>query len=270
MKTILTLLPAWLLSFSAFSQSGPYMFSGVGYMGNGQIGLLTKDAEAAIVLPALLASRSDGGWSVAAAARTGLTDLTEITGAAHLKLPWNDQVGVGIQHTGIDGYSEQRITFSYAKRLFEKLNLAMQFDLNRNEADEYDDLLATSWSISIHSPLAKELSMSAWIYNPLGNEGSLDLPSMARIGLLYEPSEKVGVAMEAEKDWRYDLRLKAGIHYQLHPRMAVRWGIGTKPPLVHAGITWNIFNQMGISGGWRYHSRLGSSLGASLSQYTLE
>ena len=93
---------------------------------------------------------------------------------------------------------------------------------------------------------------------------------MARIGLLYEPSEKVGVAMEAEKDWRYDLRLKAGIHYQLHPRMAVRWGIGTKPSLVHAGITWNIFNQMGISGGWRYHSRLGSSLGASLSQYTLE
>src|SRR6187402_3706045 len=121
MKTILTLLPAWFLSFSAHSQSGPYMFSGAGYIGNGQIGLLTKDAEAAIVLPALLASRSHGGWSVAAATRTGLSDLTEISGAAHLKLPWKDQVAIGIQHTGIEGYSEQRITLSYARRLFEKL-----------------------------------------------------------------------------------------------------------------------------------------------------
>ena len=270
MKTIFTLLATCLLSLSSVAQSGPYMFSGAGYLGNGQIGLLTKDAEAAIVLPAILAGKTHGGWSVAAATRTGLSDLTEISGAAHLKLPWNDQVAVGIQHTGIEGYSEQRITLSYARRLFEKLNLALQFDLNRYEAEEYNDLFAASWSISMHAPLMKELSMSAWLYNPLGNEGTLDLPSMARIGILYEPSQKVGVAIEAEKDWRHDLRLKAGIHYQLHPRMAVRWGIGTKPSLVHAGITWNIFNQMAINGGWRYHSSLGSSLSASLSQYHIE
>ena len=270
MKQLSTLAAFFLIASCAIAQSGPYMFSGAGYQGNGQIGLLTEDAEAGIVLPALLAVRTHGGWSVSAATRTGLKDLTEISGTAHLVLPWKDQVAFGIQHTGIEGYSEQRITFSYARRLFEKLNAALQFDLNRNEAEEFGNVYAASWSISIHAPLMKELSMSAWIYNPLGTESVLDLPSMARIGILYEPSNKLGVAVEAEKDWRHELRFKAGINYHLHEKLTVRWGIGTRPSLVHAGISWNIFNNMSLSGGWRYHSRLGSSLSASLSQYKVE
>ena len=270
MKHFYTLLTSFLLTTCCLAQSGPYMFSGAGYQGNGQIGLLTRDAEAGIVLPALLASRDHGGWSVAAATRTGLKDLTEISGTGHLLLPWKDQIAVGIQYTGIEGYSEQRITFSYARRLFEKLNAAVQFDLNRNEAEEFDNVYVASWSVSFHAPIMKELSMSAWIYNPLGTESVLDLPSMARIGVLYEPSKKIGIAVEAEKDWRHELRFKAGMLYQLHQRIAVRWGIGTKPSLVHAGITWNIFDSMALTGGWRYHSRLGSSLSASLSQYHIK
>lgn len=270
MKPFFFLITSVLISVNCLAQSGPYMFAGAGYQGNGQIGLLTEDAEAGIVLPALLASRNHGGWAVAASTRTGLKDLTEISGTAHLLLPWKDQVAIGIQHTGIEGYSEQRITFSYARRLFEKLNAAVQFDLNRNAAEEYENLYAGSWSVSVHAPLMKELSMSAWIYNPLGTETALDLPSMARFGVLYEPSEKISVAVEAEKDWRHELRFKTGINYHLHPKLAVRWGIGTRPSLVHAGITWNIFDNMALTGGWRYHSRLGSSLSASLSQYNIK
>jgi len=249
------------------AQSGPYLFSGTGYLSNGQIGLLLDDAEAGIVLPAMLAERENGGWAVGASQRTGLDDLTELAATAHFPLPWKDQIAIGVQHTGIEGYSEQRITLSYARRLFQKLNAAVQFDLNRNSADEFDDLYATSWSVSLHAPLMKELSMSAWIYNPLGDISHLDLPSMARIGVLYEPSEKAGVAIEVEKDWRHEARFKAGVNYRIHPRLALRWGVGTEPALVHAGISWNILKQMALSGGWRYHSRLGSSLSAGLSQY---
>jgi hypothetical protein len=256
-----------ILSQFAIAQSGPYLFSGTGYQGNGQIGLLLDDAEAGIVLPALLADRETGGWALGASKRTGLTDLTEIAATAHFRLPWKDQVALGVQHTGIEGFSEQRITLSYARRLFQKLNVAVQFDLNRNEADETGDVYATSWSVSFHAPLMKELSMSAWIYNPLGTTSSLDLPSMARIGVLYKPSDKVGVAMEIEKDWRNDARFKAGINYRIHPRLAVRWGVGTNPGIVNAGISWSLIQNMALSAGWRYHSRLGSSLSAGLSSY---
>lgn len=254
----------------SYGQSGPYMFSGTGFLGNGQIGILTEDAEAGIVLPALLAERKHGGWSVAASTRGGLKDLTELAGSAHLVLPWDDQIAIGLQYTGIDGYSEQRITFSYARRLFDKLSAAVQFDLNINEAREYDNIMVPSWSVSFYAPLMKELSLSAWLYNPLGTESALNLPSMARVGLLYSPSEKVGLAIEAEKDWRETLRLKIGMNYHLHDRMVVRWGIGTQPSLFHAGITWAIMNNMALSGGWRYHSRLGSTLSASLSQYQIK
>jgi hypothetical protein len=98
-------------------------------------------------------------------------------------------------------------------------------------------------------------------------ESDLDLPSMLRIGIMYSPSDKIGVAVEAEKDWRQDMRLKAGFNYRIHPRLALRWGVGTSPSVVHAGISWNILNNMAVSGGWRYHAKLGSSLAASVSQY---
>lgn len=252
--------------YVARSQSGPYLFSGAGFMGSGQIGLLADDAEAAIVLPALLANRNRSGWSAGVAMRTGLSDLFELAGSAHIRLPWKDQLGVGVQHTGIDGYSEQRVSFSYARKLFTSLHAGVQFDLHRNTAEEYETLYAASWSVSIYAPLTRELAMSAWLYNPMGDLTSIDLPSMARIGLMYSPSERVGVALEAEKDWRHELKLKAGIHYQLHQRLKIRFGVGTDPSRIHAGITWGLFQDMSITGGWRYHSRLGSSLAASVGQ----
>lgn len=266
-KLYFTLFIFTILQTSITGQSGPYLFSGTDYLSGGQIGLLAYNPEAGIVLPALLAERDKGGWSAGASIRTGLEDLSEIAATAHIPLPWNDQVALGVQHRGIEGYSEQRITLSYARRLFQKLNAAVQFDLNRNSAEEFDDLYTSSFSISFHAPLMTELSMSAWIYNPLGDVTVIDLPQMARIGILYQPSEKVGVAVEAEKDWRHDLRFKAGLHYQMHERIGLRLGVGTEPSLIHAGISWNLLEAMAISGGWRYHNRLGSSLSASVSQY---
>src|SRR5688500_13043532 len=133
------------------SQSGPYLFSGTGYISCGQIGLLLDDAEAGIVLPALLGERDKGGWAAGASLRTGINDLIELSATGHIPLPWKDQVALSVQHTGIEGYSEQRITFSYARRLFKKLSAAVQFDVNRNSVEEYDDLYVASWSISLHA-----------------------------------------------------------------------------------------------------------------------
>ncbi|HJW30676.1 MAG TPA: hypothetical protein VJ508_15690 [Saprospiraceae bacterium] len=269
-KYHLIILAFFTASYACLAQSGPYMFTGAGGLSNGEIAILMEDGEAAIAMPALLAQREHGGWTVGASKRTGLDDFTEAVAAVHLKLPWKDQLALGVQHNGIDGYSEQRITLGYARRLYEKLNVGVQFDVNRNWAKEYDAVYAVSWAVSIHAPLMKQLSLAAWIYNPTGTETKLDLPSIIRVDVLYSPSSKVGIAMETEKDWHHDLRFKAGINYRIHPRLAIRWGVGTSPSLVHAGISWNILNNMAISGGWRYHSKLGSSLGASLSQIEIK
>ena len=254
------------LSGHLWSQSGPSMFSGTGYLSNGEIGILLHDADAAIVLPALLPSFEKGGWSAGASIRSGIEGLSEISAAANVSLPWKNQIGLGVQHTGIEGYSEQRITFSYARRLFQKLNAAIQFDLNRNAAEEYDDIYVPSFAISFVAPLMDELSMSAWLYNPIGDITVLDLSTMARFGILYAPGEKVRIALEAEKHWKHDLTVKAGITYQLHRDINIRWGVGTSPSLIHAGISWAIVRRMAVNGGWRYHPVLGSSLSAGISQ----
>jgi hypothetical protein len=242
------------------------MFAGTGYLSNGQVGLLLKDAEAGIVLPALLADRPYAGWAAGTSIRPGINGLSEIAATAHFPLPWKDQIALGVQHTGIEGYSEQRISISYARKILNKLNAGLQFDVNRNSASEYADLYTPAFSVSLHAPLMKELSMSAFVYNPLGDVSALELSTTLRIGILYEPSDKVSVGLEAEKDWRHELRLKAGMHYKIHPRFSIRWGAGTEPTLFHAGITWSLLQRMGINGGWRYHPRLGNSLSAGISK----
>ena len=261
-----TTLTFFILATYCSGQSGPYLFSGTKYLSNGQIGLLMDNAEAAIVQPALLPQSQRGGWAAGAAIRDGLNDLTELAAAAHIKMPWNDHVGFGIQHTGIEGVSEQRITLSYARKLSRKINAAVQFDLNRNSAVEYQDLYAASWSLNLLAPLSRELTMSAFLYNPFGQVSRLDLPAIARIGMKYHPSEKASFAIEAEKDWQHELRLKGGILYHIHPQLSVSWGVSTEPAWVQAGLSWNILQKMAVSGGWRYHSRLGSVLSGSISQ----
>jgi len=227
---------------------------------------LADNAESVHVLPAMMATQTHGGWTAAIALRPGLADLKELAAAGHLALPWKDHVGLGIQHTGIEGYTEQRMALSYARKLSDTWYAGIQFDMHRNQALEYETLWAVAWSASLVAPLLESLSLSAFLYNPTQSGESLALPTLARIGLRYNPSAKVSAALEAEKDWRYPLRMKAGIVYAVHPRFVLRWGVGTSPALVHAGVSWSLGRQMALGSGWRYHNRLGSSLAASLSQ----
>lgn len=251
----------------SLAQGGPDLFSGTGYMANGQIGVLLEDAEAVIQMPAMLAGNAAGSWMAGAAVRSGLDDWTEAAGAIDLKLPWQDHLGLGIQHAGIEGYSEQRINLSYARKLWKVVYAGVQFDVHRNAAEEYETLYAAAWGVSFYAPLMKQLSLGAWIYNPTGQSTSLDVPTVIRIGTKYTPSPKISLALEAEKDLRYDVRFKAGLHYHLHDRLTVHWGMGTQPALIHAGMTWHILQRMAIRGGWRYHSHLGSSFAGAVSQY---
>jgi hypothetical protein len=266
MKIISPIAFFMLLSLSLAAQSGPYLFSGANYMANGQIGLLAADAEAVLALPAALAIREHGGWTAGVSTRSGLDDYAEASGAFHLRLPWKDQVGLAIQHAGIEGYTEQRISLCYARNLVASLQAGVHFDYNRNAADEYEALSTISWGVSIMASIMNNVTMSALLYNPLGVEDELDLPSLVRIGALYTPSEKIGIALEAEKDWREDVRFKAGFNYHIHPRLTLRWGMNTNPSTVHAGIGYALFSNMALHGGWKYHSTLGSSFGASIGQ----
>lgn len=267
MKTIPLLILFFVNISLAFTQGGPFLFSGTNFMANGQIGLLAEDAEAVIVLPALLATRDHGGWTAGVSTRSGLDDYTEVAGAFHIQLPWKDQIGLAVQHAGIEGYTEQRIVMSYARKLVATLQAGLQFDYNRNAAEEYDALATFSWGVSLRAAILNNLSMSAYVYNPLGTEDELDIPSVLRVGVLYAPGDLVGVAIEAEKDWREDMRFKAGFNYHIHPRLCLRWGVVTSPSTMHAGIGYNILNNMALNGGWKYHAKLGSAFAASISQY---
>ena len=266
MKTTLLTTMGSCLACAAFSQSGPYHFSGAAYLAGGQVGLLTTNAEAAIVLPALIPQTGNIGWSAAMAMRPGLQDLREVSMAGFVKASSADWFGIGLQYTGIEGYQEQRISASYARSLAPGWHAGVQVDMNRNAAVDHDTQWAGAWSASFVAPLAKPLTMSVWIYNPTHTGKSLDLPTLTRIGLRYTPVDQTAVGMEMEKDWQHPLRFKAGIAHAIHPSLTFRIGASTNPALAHAGITWMPAGKWAVTAAWRHHMRLGSSLGASVDQ----
>lgn len=266
MKTTLLISMGMCIAYTASTQSGPYLFSGASYLAHGQVGLLSGNAELAVVLPARLPVAGRGGWSAAMAMRPGWRDLREVSMAGFLAISAAEWIGVGLQYTGIEGYREQRILASYARTLAPGWHTGLQVDMNRNAAADHDTRWAGAWSASLIAPLAKPLTMSVWIYNPTHTGKTLHLPTLARVGLSYTPGDLTSAGMEIEKDWRYPLRFKIGIVHAMHPSLTFRLGASTNPPLVHAGVTYMPSGALAVSAGWRQHMRIGSSLSASVEQ----
>ena len=126
-----------------------------------------------------------------------------------LFLPWNDQIALGLQYTGIDGYSEQRITFSYARQLFDKLSAGLQFDFNINDATEYDNIMVATWFVVVLCPFNEGVIFFSMALQPTGRRKcTKSFHQWFGLVFLYSPSDKIGLAVEAEK------RLVGSIAYE--------------------------------------------------------
>ena len=82
--------------------------------------------------------------------------------------------------------------------------------------------------------------------------------TVMRLGTSYRFSDKVMVALEAEKDLEYDVRVKTGVEYQIVNDFFLRGGIATTPVEVTFGAGYK-FQFIQLSVGTAYHQTLGWS-----------
>lgn len=133
--------------------------------------------------------------------------------------------------------------------------------------DGYGSTSAVSVEAGVLAQLSDELWLGAHVYNPnrakLAEFNDERLPSIFRLGLRYDFSEKVLAALEVEKDVDFDPVMKAGVEYHVVEYLYLRAGIATNPQQSTFGFGL-VLKQFKLDVATGLHSQLGYSPQVSL------
>jgi|AntAceMinimDraft_16_1070373.scaffolds.fasta_scaffold08022_2 hypothetical protein len=156
---------------------------------------------------------------------------------AAVVLPTNSGVfGLTTSYFGYTQYNESKLGLAYSKSFGEKFSAGLQLDyLSTHIAENYGNKGAVTFELGIRAQLSKNLYLGAHVFNPvnikIAEYNDERLPTIMRLGLSYNFSEKIIACVETEKDINYDPVLKAGMEYHIIKEIYLRAGISTNPTL---------------------------------------
>ncbi len=254
-----------LLGITIIAQNGSPLPAGARGVGMGNTGVSNQDIHSIFSNVAGLAFLEGTQFAVFGEQRfvgTGISNLA--VGAAHSL--GSGTFGLTIQNYGITDYNEQKVGLSYARKLFDKLSMGVQFDFLNTRITDYGSAAIFTFEIGFVAPINKELTVGARIFSPMRVTISEeeDVPGLLGIGFSYHPSKKVTFNGEVEKGIDTDLSIRAGIEYHIHPVVSLRVGGAANPTLATFGLGFRISDQFNIDIATTYHQVLGLSPGIGI------
>lgn len=238
MKKYLFFCCFFFLTFNwAIAQNGAPSTLGARSIAMGKTGVSLKGIDALLNNIAGLSNISSLSGLIAAEQRFASEDLQSL--AAGVALPTNSGTfGLNIQHFGFDLYNEQRLGVFYARKLLPNLSIGAQFLLHNTQIEEYGNKLLPSFDLGLQLNVTDQITVGANIFNPIRQEIVADefLPTIMRLGVSYQSSDKVIFVLEASKDIEYPVQVNAGIEYMVIEQLFLRTGISTEPTLWSFGV----------------------------------
>lgn len=176
--------------------------------------------------------------------------------------------GLSITSFGYSAYSENKAGLSYGIKLAEKVAVGVQLNyLNHRLSADYGQSNTFTAALGVIASLTKELTVGAHVYNPsrtkLASYNNERVPTIMKLGLDYKFSDKVFLAVEAEKDINFSPILKVGVEYQAIEMLYLRGGISTNPTQSSFGFGLK-FTQFKIDLSSSFHQTLGLTPTVSL------
>lgn len=171
--------------------------------------------------------------------------------------------GLCITNFGYSQYSENKYSLSFAKAFGEKLSAGIAMDyLSTKIAEGYGNRGALAAEAGIIAKPLKGFTIGVHVFNPTRAKISAyddeRLPTIIRLGGDYMFSDKVRLAVEAQKDIKYKAEFKAGLEYLPVKELYLRIGVSTNPTLSTFGFGLNLKN-FKIDFAASYHQTLGIS-----------
>jgi hypothetical protein len=176
--------------------------------------------------------------------------LSELsTKAFAIASPVGKNAGIGVNFTqfGFELYNENKFGLAYAMKLTPKLSTGIQLDwFSTRFGNGYGQARTAVGEIGILSQPVENLYIGAHVFNPwLAKVSKYDtekVPTVFRIGLGYNFSDKALFSVETEKDIDKPAVFKCGVEYTPLKNAFIRLGVSSTPILLSFGAGYNFKN----------------------------
>lgn len=202
--------------------------------------------------------------------RFNLKELT--SGSAGLVIPFLEgghTLGIDLTTFGFSAYRENRIGLTYATSLLDKVSIGVKLNYASLAIANYGSQSSLYVDIGVNSQISPQLSLGFTATNvnraKLGQDPATeDLPSVVTAGLAYQPSDRVILVADVQKDVDHPLSIRGGIEYYLNDYVIARVGVRNEPVSWQAGFGL-VKDDMQIDFAFGYTDRLGYSPHISVS-----
>ncbi len=192
--------------------------------------------------------------------------------AATFVLPTKKAGVFGVSYSGF-GYSlyrESKYNLSYAMNFGPNFSAGVGMNyLSARLGENYGTKGSFTVELGVRATLLKKLVVGFHAYNltraKMANYSNERIPTILRLGLQYNFSEKVFLSGEVEKDIDHKPMFKAGMEYRPAKLFYLRAGISTNPFISCFGVGFSISEKVNIDFASTVHPVLGLSPMASLS-----
>jgi long-subunit fatty acid transport protein len=267
MKKYLKLLFFLFIAFGSYAQNGLPQNAGARGAAMGNAAICFDDVNAAYANQAGLAFVKDVSFSAYGERRFMAEGLNSYLFAAALPFDKIGTFGLAINYFGFSDYNEQKIGLNYARKLAKNFSLGVQLDYLGTRIPNYGVAHAVTVELGILAKLNEKVSLGAHVYNPVNAKIGPDdrLPTLFSLGLSYEPSKKVFLSAQLDKDiYNHPFIGRFGLEYRPLDAFYIRAGVSAAA-LAQAsfGIGVNL-QQFKIDFSSSYHQVLGFTPAFSL------
>lgn len=174
--------------------------------------------------------------------------------------------GLGVFRFGNLNYNHLRISFGFSHKI-EWVSLGLQVEYAQTNISEVGTRNNLIFNFGGMAQITSKLRFGASIRNinqaKIADYQDERLPTVMKIGLSYQPYEKLFLNIEVEKDVILKPKYKLGIEYAIIEKFKARTGINIEPFTAYFGVGYSVHNFQ-LDFAMTYHERLGFSNGISL------
>lgn len=218
-----------------------------------------QSAYSAVNNPALMPLLTKWQCGIYSEQRFGLKELS-LSNISVVVPTKSVHFGAAINYFGFSNYNQQRFVLNAAKKLSESFSLGVQLNYQLTNIVDYGNAGAWVAGAGFMYKPTQQITVSGFVFNPTQQKLSLavsdKIPSVFRLGVAYQVNSKVDVLAEGEQQLEQKINVRAGVKYQLHPRVGFGVGFNSNPVAVHFGTSLK-FNQLMIDAAAGVHQVLG-------------
>jgi hypothetical protein len=166
---------------------------------------------------------------------SGITGYLEGTLIAASMIDSTWSAGAIIDAAGIDGYRETMAALLAGVRLG-SLSFGATLRYHSLAIDHYGDAEAASLDVGVIARLNREIRLGGRIMNLVRSEGELPLPQRIGMGCAFDLDAATTLSIDIAQEIRHPVSTSLAFSYQPLRHLTLRFGAGSFPVSVAAGI----------------------------------